>query len=67
MLWLMASSFQSFSRGLWHPLLQIPYTTDAETQKHLLDAVQEQSSQQNFDHNKVWKHTAILISTLNNL
>lgn len=66
MLWLMASSFQSFSGGLWHPLLQIPYTADAETQTHLLDAVQEQSGQQSFNHNKVWKYTVILINTLNN-
>lgn len=51
-LWLMASSFQSFSRGLWHPLLQIP-NTGAETQKHSLDAAQEQSSQQNLNQNRL--------------
>lgn len=62
--WLMASSFQSFSRGLWHPLLQIPYT-GAETQKHLLGATQEQSRQQNLNHNRLWKHTAILINKFN--
>lgn len=63
-LWLMASSFQSFSRGLWHPLLQIPYT-GAETEKHLLDAAQEQSSQQNLNHNRLWKYTGILINKFN--
>lgn len=63
----MANSFQSFSGGLWHPLLQIPYTTDVETQNHLLDAIQEQSGQQNSIHNTVWKRTVILINTLNNL
>lgn len=62
--WLMASSLQSFSRGLWHPLLQIPYT-GAETQKHLLGAAQEQSSQKNLNHNRLWKYTAILINKFN--
>lgn len=62
--WLMASSLQSFSRGLWHPLLQIPYT-GAETQKHLLGAAQEQSSQKNLNHNRLWQYTVILINKFN--
>lgn len=60
----MASSFQSFSRGLWHPLLQIPYT-GAEIQKHLLGAAQEQSNLHNLNHNRLWKYTVILINKFN--